>query len=133
MKNYIQKTKNYVQKDSVITFTAFGVVGLYTVFIMLVLGGILFYTDIPTIWKNITSSSTLFAIKLSLITSVITTTLAILVAIPTGYCLSHYNFRGKQIIDIIIDLPIVLPPLVVGLCLLVFFNTVPGRFIENNI
>ncbi|MCP4051351.1 MAG: ABC transporter permease subunit, partial [bacterium] len=83
--------------------------------------------------KNVTSDSTLFAIKLSLITSVITTCLAIIVAIPTGYCFSHYEFRGKQILDTLIELPIVLPPLVVGLCLLVFFNTMPGRFIENNI
>lgn len=112
---------------------AFFIFIMYTVFIVLILGGIFFYTDAQTIWKSMTSETTLFAIKLTLITTVITTCLAIIAAVPTAYCLSHYEFRGKQIIDTLIDLPIVLPPLVVGLCILVFFSTPPGKFIEDNI
>ena len=75
----------------------------------------------------------MFAVRLSLFTSLITTALALIVGLPAGYCLSRYKFRGKGIIETLIDLPIVLPPLIVGMCLLIFFSTAPGRFIESNI
>jgi len=29
---------------------------------------------------------------------------------PVAYLLSHYQFRGKEILDTLIDLPLVLPP-----------------------
>jgi molybdate transport system permease protein len=54
-------------------------------------------------------------------------------AIPAGYVLSRYNFKGKAIIDVILDLPITLPPLIIGMCLLVFFSTRPGNFIQDHI
>lgn len=63
------------------------------------------------------------ALRLSLVTSSITTALAMLVAIPAAYSLSRYTFRGAALIDTMIDLPIVLPPLIAGLSLLAFFGT----------
>jgi molybdate transport system permease protein len=36
--------------------------------------------------------------------------------------LSRYRFPGKQLIDTIVDIPIVLPPLVLGLSLLILFH-----------
>jgi molybdate transport system permease protein len=62
-------------------------------------------------------------LKLSLATSLITTSLALLVAIPAAYSLSRFTFRGAALIDTAIDLPIVLPPLIAGLSLLAFFGT----------
>ena len=38
-------------------------------------------------------------------------------AIPIGYLLSRHKFFGRNLIDAILDIPIVLPPLVVGLSL----------------
>lgn len=105
----------------------------YVGFIVVVIGSVIFYASPEVIWKSIISSDTLFSIKLSLWTSLLTTALAILIAIPAGYLLSRHKFRGKAIVDIIIDLPIVLPPLIIGMCLLVFFSTTAGRFIEDNI
>jgi molybdate transport system permease protein len=105
---------------------------IYVLFVVFVIGSVLIYTDLETLIKSLTSESTLFSIKLSLVTSLISTGLAILIAIPAGYCLSRYEFRGKAILDTIIDLPIVLPPLIVGVCLLIFFSTSFGKFIENN-
>ncbi len=48
-----------------------------------------------------------------------------MVALPIGYLLSRYDFRGKALIDAVLDIPIVLPPLVVGLSLLILFNKMP--------
>ena len=51
--------------------------------------------------------------------------LSLFVAIPTSYLLSRHDFPGKNLLDAILDIPIVLPPLVVGLSLLILFQFVP--------
>ncbi len=55
-----------------------------------------------------------------------------MIAIPGAYALSRYTFSGKAIIDAVIDLPMVLPPLIIGVSLLVFFNTGVGRWLEEH-
>jgi molybdate transport system permease protein len=71
------------------------------------------------------------AIRLSLLTSTITTILALWVAVPLGYLLSRTEFPGKGVVDTILDVPIVLPPLVIGISLLVLFQLPPGRAVER--
>ena len=63
-----------------------------------------------------------YAIQLTLVTCTISALLSILVATPLGYLLSRFNFRGRGLIDTIIDIPVVLPPLVIGLSLLILFH-----------
>ena len=36
-----------------------------------------------------------------------------IVAVPIGYILSRHSFPGKRLLDSVLDIPIVLPPLVV--------------------
>ena len=67
-----------------------------------------------------------FSIKLSLISCTLTTLFSLWVAVPIGYVMSRFQFRGKAVIDTLLDIPIVLPPLVVGLSLLILFRYVPG-------
>jgi molybdate transport system permease protein len=71
------------------------------------------------------------AILLSAETSAATLVLVLLFAVPIGYALSRFRFPGKAIADAMVDLPIVLPPVVIGVSLLVFFQTGPGRWIEE--
>ncbi len=66
-----------------------------------------------------------FSIMLSLISCTITTMLSVWVAVPIGYIMSRFEFRGKPLIDTLLDIPIVLPPLVVGLSLLILFRYAP--------
>lgn len=72
-----------------------------------------------------------YAIRLSLIASTISTVLSLWVAVPLGYLLSRYQFRGKRALDALIDIPIVLPPLVLGLSLLILFRSAPGIWVED--
>jgi len=55
----------------------------------------------------------------------VTTLLSLWVAIPIGYLMSRFTFRGKAFVDTLLDIPVVLPPLVVGLSLLILFRYVP--------
>lgn len=71
------------------------------------------------------------AFELSFLTSTITALLSVLFAIPIGYVLSRQEFRGKTIVDSLLDIPILLPPMVIGLSLLILFQTAPGRAIER--
>ncbi|HEY7269818.1 MAG TPA: ABC transporter permease [Dehalococcoidia bacterium] len=72
--------------------------------------------------RNITSSLVLRAMKLSAITSTIALGLAVLFGTPVAYLLARRNFPGKAVVDLLVDLPIVLPPTVAGVALLVAFG-----------
>jgi molybdate transport system permease protein len=75
-----------------------------------------------------------YAIKLSAVTSLITAALAMVIAIPAAYALSRFKFRGAAFIDTVIDLPIVVPPLIAGVALLLFFRqSWLGRLVEDSI
>ena len=67
-----------------------------------------------------------YSLKLTLISCTISTILSLWVAIPVGYLLSRHQFFGKNLLDAILDIPIVLPPLVVGLSLLILFQYFPA-------
>jgi len=62
------------------------------------------------------------ALRLSLLTSTITTISAVVFGTPLAYMLAHWKFRFKSWFELIIDLPIVLPPSVAGLALLIAFG-----------
>ena len=89
------------------------------------------YTSFEVFRRTLASPEIQYAIKLSLVTSSITTVLSLWVATALGYSLSRFNFRGKTLVDALLDVPIVLPPLVVGLSLLMLFSTAPGAWTED--
>lgn len=74
-----------------------------------------------------------YSIRLSMLSCTITMILSLWVAVPIGYLFSRYDFFGKNLIDAVLDIPIVLPPLVIGLSLLIMMVSPPGRWIEENI
>lgn len=82
----------------------------------------LFYNPITTALQK---SEIQYSIRLTLISCTITTILSLWVAIPIGYLMSRHHFFGRDLIDAILDIPIVLPPLVVGLSLLILFQFAP--------
>lgn len=65
---------------------------------------------------------TLQAIELSLRTTGISTLMTLIVGTPLAYVLARWRFRGRAILDTLIDLPMVLPPAVAGIALLVTFG-----------
>ncbi len=74
------------------------------------------------------------ALRLSLITATMTTLLALFVAVPGAYALSRFHLPGKSILDTLLDIPIVVPPLILGVCLSIFFspfNSPIGLFLAH--
>ena len=72
-----------------------------------------------------------FAIRLSVTTALLTMVVSLIFAIPAAYVLSRYRFRGEKLVDTILDLPIVVPPPVIGMSLLMFFLTPVGLAVNR--
>lgn len=132
MNNRKEKKSKRLTSERLFTVFIFAFLLTYATFVMAILLADVFYVESGELIKTLLSSETFFAIKLSFITSIISTFLAVLFAVPVAYALSRYEFPGKAVIDTIIDLPMVLPPLIIGVSLLVFFNTSLGRFLEGH-
>ncbi len=73
------------------------------------------------------------AVQLSLLTCSIAAILSLGVAIPLGYILARTRFAGHGAIDLLLDMPIVLPPVVIGLSLLILFQTPPGLWFQRHV
>ena len=62
------------------------------------------------------------AIALSLVTTSVSLAITVAFGLPLAYVLARRTFPGKRLVEIVIDLPIVLPPAVAGLSLLLVFG-----------
>ena len=107
-------------------------VGLFVVGLLAVFVADVGYAGWRPMGQVLRSPEIRAALWLSLWTSATTVALGLLFAVPMGYALSRYRFPGHAVVDSIVDLPIVLPPLVVGLSLLVFSRTPVGQWIQES-
>jgi molybdate transport system permease protein len=79
-------------------------------------------TPPATLLRYLGQSSIVQAISLSLITSTATAATVVVLGLPLAYALARRRFRGRQLVEVLIDLPTVLPPAVAGLALLIAFG-----------
>lgn len=73
------------------------------------------------------------ALTLSLATTSISLILSLVIGTPVAFLLARYRFRGHQLLDTVVDLPMVLPPAVAGVALLMAFGRrgVVGPFLSD--
>src|SRR5512138_1530963 len=70
----------------------------------------------------IAQPSAVAALRLSLVTSTLSMLIAIATGTPLAFVLARRRFTGKTFLELVIDLPIVLPPSVAGIALLIAFG-----------
>ena len=100
--------------------------------ILAILASIILWSDFRELPLALASYEVSFAVKLSLITALTSTTAAILLGIPVAYTLSRLEFKGKRIVETILMLPFAMPPIALGATLLLFFtNTVLGKIVNS--
>jgi molybdate transport system permease protein len=68
------------------------------------------------------SDPALAALRLSLLTSLISVSASVMAGTPLAYVLTRREFRGRAALELLTDLPVVLPPSVAGLALLIAFG-----------
>jgi molybdate transport system permease protein len=107
--------------------------GLYVGLIAAMIAADLAYTSPTHIGHALASPEIRAALRLSLISSSIAAILSVWVGVPLGYLLARVPFPGRGLVEFLLDVPIVLPPLVVGLSLLVLFQTPPGLAVQRAI
>ena len=74
-------------------------------------------------WQQLPNASTILsAALLSFASTIAVVCMAALLGTPLAYVLSRYEFSGKRIVSLFIELPIVMPPAVAGLALLLTFG-----------
>ncbi len=100
-------------------------------FFLLLIIGLFSYSDMKTILHIFKHPEFRFSLIFTLFTSIIATILASLVALPSGYLLSRKKTIGSTILDTLLDMPIVLPPLVSGVALLIFFGPFLGKHLTE--
>jgi molybdate transport system permease protein len=73
--------------------------------------------------------SVLFPLRLSLQVAVCATAVTLLLGIPLAYILARKRFKGRELLDLFLTIPMVLPPVVTGyfLVLLIGRNGVLGK------
>lgn len=83
------------------------------------------------VWRTIDRSGSLSsstgeivsdALRLSGFTTTISLALVLAFGTPMAYVLARVHFPGSRLVDLLVDLPIVLPPAVAGLALLMAFG-----------
>lgn len=104
-------------------FTTMGLLGGgYLLLILAMLVADLAFTSVDDFRKALNKPEIQYAVRLTLMSCTTSALLAVWVATPLGYLLSRFHFRGRWLIDTILDVPVVLPPLVIGLSLLILFH-----------
>jgi molybdate transport system permease protein len=100
---------------------------LFAVLMLVMVGGLFFYGEWAAFKSVLQHPEFHFAVFFTLWTSLLATFFAAVVAVPCGFVLSRYDFPGKVIVDTLMDIPIVLPPLVSGVALLILFGPILGN------
>jgi molybdate transport system permease protein len=78
-------------------------------------------------------SSVLFSLRLSLQVALTATMFVMIVGTGIAYLLAMKQFRGKELLDMLCTLPLVLPPTVIGYYLIVLFgrNGLLGNYLYS--
>jgi len=83
--------------------------------------------------ETLFSERTLFSIKISLVAATIATLLSLVLAVPSAYALSRFDFKGRHVIDTILEFPVIVSPAALGAMLLIFFNNPLGTWIQEHV
>jgi len=87
-------------------------------FVLLPLVGIITHVDWANFIPLVTSSSSVSALYLSLVTAAASTALCIIFGVPISVVLARTTFPGQGVVRALVLLPLVLPPVVGGIALL---------------
>ena len=93
--------------------------------IAVLIGG---FANLP---EALQSEETWFSIKLSLITATVSTILNVLIAVPASYAFTRTKMPFKKTSEVVMELMMCLPYLVLGLCLLILFSSGFGDWLKD--
>ncbi len=104
------------------------VLGLAFVGILLVLPlALIFAKALSAGWgallQNLADDDMRHAIELTLLAAVITVPVNLVFGILLAWCVTRFDFRGRKLLTVLIDIPYATSPVVTGLCYLVIYSS----------
>lgn len=117
-------------------FISFLLIGLFLIaFVCITLGNIFYeqIMDASTFVEVIKEPAVINAIRVSLLATTMSTFIAFVFGVPLAYILARKDFWGKNLIEGILDIPMMIPHIVAGIALFGVFNSsgVIGAPLEN--
>lgn len=83
----------------------------------------LFFREPPALlWNTMLQPDVFQALQLSLITTTLSTLLSVLFGLPVAYVLARMRFPGHGLLETLVTMPTVFPPVVAGVALLLTFG-----------
>jgi len=116
--------KTFRWSDTLASGLAVAALALVAGFISLPILSLVLWTISEDSWRAMSSPVAVDALLLSMRTTAISMFIIVLVGTPAAYVLARADFRGKRLVDALVDIPAVLPPSAAGIALLLTF----GRF-----
>ncbi len=96
--------------------------GLLLLFIVLPLASTLLGTTPEQLWLALTDPEVLRSIGWTFGAAAVATILSLLTGVPLAYLLARCQFRGKRLVEALVNLPIVIPHTAAGVALLLVFG-----------
>lgn len=119
--------KKYIsEKISLFNIFCAAAAGAAVLFILAAMGFIV-VKGIPYIPEAVKSGEVKFAVLLSLKTSLISTAICLAVGIPAAYALTRGKTFSGKFFNNIVELPLSVPNIMLGLSLLLMFSSIPGK------
>jgi molybdate transport system permease protein len=105
---------------------------LFLLFLGIPLASLLFQEPPSAVWAALQQPDILQALQLSLLTTTLSTLVAVVFGLPVAYMLARFDFPGKRLLETLVTLPTVLPPVVAGVALLLAFGRMGliGRYLN---
>ena len=119
--------------SSILTRILVGLLGgCFFLFVAIPLVALLLYESPAALWAVLQEPETLQAIQISVVTTCVSTLLSVLFGLPVAYILARMRFRGQGVLETLVTLPTVLPPVVAGIALLLAFGRfgLVGRYLD---
>jgi molybdate transport system permease protein len=117
-----RKSHRWTWQGTVLRVVVASAASLLLALLGLPLLGLVFRAPPGELVKRLRDPLVLDALRLSLVTSTSATALVTILGLPVAYLLATRNFPGKRIVEVLLELPMVLPPTVAGVGLLVAFG-----------
>ena len=87
-------------------------------------------SGITHLGEAVSSAEVLFSLRMSVVTATVSTCLCLLLALPTAYVLSHLAFPGKRLVEMLMELTLSLPYILLGFALLLVFSSPFGKALK---
>lgn len=81
--------------------------------------------------EAVSSAEVLFSLQMSVVTSTISTTLCLLLALPTAYAFTRTNMPCKRAAETLMQLTMSLPYILLGFALLLMFSSPAGKALKD--